>query len=44
MEANAELTQRLAALERQQAETHAIMARVLEAQLPQPVLTHTIAN
>jgi hypothetical protein len=41
---NAELSERLAALEQQQAQTQTIMARVLEAQLAQPVLTRSLAN
>jgi hypothetical protein len=44
LQQNTELSERLAALERQQAETQAIMARVLEAQLAQPVLTRSLTN
>lgn len=44
MEVNEELSERLAALEQQQAETQAIMAQVLEAQIAQPVLTRSLAN
>jgi hypothetical protein len=44
LEQNAELSDRLAVLERQQAETQAVMARMLEAQLAEPVLTRTLAN